>query len=65
MLQIENQIANVILKEIEENNGVYIPKMIKQNKFIHFAADNVDFHEDTSDGKRTLHGTVITVYQVN
>lgn len=40
-----------------------MPPDIVPNGFIHCAADNLDFSEDTADGKRTLHGTVITVYQ--
>ena len=28
-----------------------------------FAIDNVDFAEDTYDGKRTLHGTAMAIYQ--
>ena len=27
------------------------------------AVDNVDFSEDTPDGKRTLHGTPMAIYQ--
>ena len=28
-----------------------------------FAVDNCDFQEDTPDGKNTLHGTVMNIYQ--
>ena len=28
-----------------------------------FAIDNVDFAEDTPDGKRTFHGTAMAIYQ--
>ena len=48
---------------MNENNGVYIPPDIVPNRFIHFAVDNVVFSEDTPDGKKTLHGTIINVYQ--
>lgn len=30
---------------------------------IFYAVDNIDFDEDTSDGKQTLHGTVIVLFQ--
>lgn len=52
-----------ILKRIHENDGVYIPSDAIPNS-IHCAVDNLDFSEDTVDGRRTLHGIVITVYQI-
>lgn len=64
VLKLETQIAASVLKRIQENNGVYIPPDIAPNRFIHCAVDNLDFSEDTADGRRTLHGTVITVYQI-
>ena len=30
---------------------------------IFFAVDNIDFAEDTPDGKRTLYGTAMAIYQ--
>ena len=45
------------------NKNIYIPPTLKEGRFVFFAVDNVDFSEDTPDGKRTLHGTVMTVYQ--
>ena len=64
VLKLETQIAASVLKRIHDNDGVYIPPDIVPNRFIHCAVDNLDFSEDTTDGRRTLHGTVITVYQV-
>ena len=40
-----------------------VPTGLKKNRFVFFAVDNIDFAEDTVDGKNTLHGTVMTVYQ--
>lgn len=63
-LRLETQIASSVLEKIRENSGIYMPPDIVPGRFIHCAADNLDFCEDTVDGKRTLHGTVMTLYQV-
>ena len=34
-----------------------------KNRHVFFAIDNVDFAEDTHDGKHTLHGTAMAIYQ--
>ena len=64
VLRLETQIASAVLEKIRENYGIYMPPDIVLGRFIHCAADNLDFCEDTVDGKRTLHGTVMTIYQV-
>lgn len=63
ILKLETHIAASVLNRINENGGVYVPPDLVPNSFIHCAADNLDFSEDTADGRRTLHGTVIAVYQ--
>ena len=63
VLRLEAQIAGTVLSEMEEYNGLYIPHDIVSNKHVFFAVDNVDFAEDTVNGKNTLHGTVMTIYQ--
>ena len=60
---METQIANTVLQRIEDNAGVYIPANVVLGRHIFFAVDNVDFSEDTPNGKRTLHGTVMAMYQ--
>ena len=62
--EIEGMIATAIAKQMSNTNGIYIPPELKKGKFTHFAADNLDFQEDTPDGKRTLHGTVLVAYQL-
>jgi len=42
-----------------------IPTNICQGPFVQAAADNIDFCEDTIDGKHTTHGTTIVLYQRN
>lgn len=63
VMKIETQIANAVIRKMDENNGVFLPENINNNERVWFAADNIDFQEKTPDGKGTLHGTVITVYQ--
>lgn len=63
VMKIETQIANAVIRKMDENDGVFIPENIIRHKRLWFAADNIDFQERTPDGKGTLHGTVITAYQ--
>ena len=60
---IENSIAKAVLKRMADSGGVYVPPELKSDRFTHFATDNLDFTEDTPDGKRTLHATVLVAYQ--
>ena len=62
ILRLETQLANAVIEKMKRD-GVYIPPMMVQGKFIYFAIDNTDFSEDTPDGKRTLHGTVTAIFQ--
>ena len=48
---------------MNNNNGVYLPTNIVLGRFLFFAVDNIDFAEDTPDGKNTLHGTAMAIYQ--
>jgi hypothetical protein len=48
---------------MKANNGIFCPQNFIQGRYIFFALDNCDFAEDTPDGKSTLHGTSIAVYQ--
>lgn len=46
---------------------MYLPPDMVKGRHLFFAIDNVDFAEDTYDGKRTLHGTamVLTCARLN
>ncbi len=59
---METQLANAVLKGVKEI-GMYIPSGLMKGSPIFFACDNVDWNEDTPDGKRTTHATVIVVFQ--
>lgn len=63
VLRIETDIARTVVNWIISNDGVYIPPDLVTDRFIHCAMDNIDFCEDTIDGRRTFHGTAVTVYQ--
>ena len=63
VLRVETQIEASVLKRIEQNDGVYLPPDIVVGRHVFFAVDNVDFCEDTPDGKRTFHGTATAIYQ--
>ena len=45
------------------SSGVFIPPTLLERKPLFFALDNIDFAEDKVDGKKTLHGIVLVVFQ--
>lgn len=63
ILRVEAQIEKHVLQRMDRNDGIYIPPDVVLGRRIFFAVDNVDFAEDTPDGKRTLHGTAMAIYQ--
>ena len=62
-LMMETALANAVIKNTEQFQGLYVPPFLKKGTFVFFAVDNVDFTEDTADGKGTTHGTITAVYQ--
>ena len=63
LLNIKSQLADSILTEINNNDGVFIPKSISKDLPIYFAIDNIDLKIDTPGGRNQLHGTTIAVHQ--
>ncbi|KXJ11509.1 hypothetical protein AC249_AIPGENE22744 [Exaiptasia diaphana] len=63
LLRVEAQIESAVLDRMEKNDGIFLPPEIVIGRHVFFAVDNVDFAEDTYDGKNTLHGTAIAIYQ--
>ena len=61
LLRIEAQIEQTVLERMNKHGGVYFPEEFVKNRHIFF--DNVDFAEDTHDGKHTLHGMAMAIYQ--
>ena len=54
-------IAHLIDGQMEKDN-VFIPTNLTKNEFVQCAFDNLDFSEDTRDGK-TTHSTTHIIYQ--
>ena len=63
LLNIKSQLADTVLTEINNNDGVFIPRSISKDLPIYFAIGNTDLKIDTPDGRNQLHGTAIAVYQ--
>ena len=53
--KLEIKIASTVMKRIVENAGIYVPPGFVPQRHIFYAADNVDFQEDTLSGKVSLH----------
>ena len=62
-LLMETALANAVVQNTQEFQGLYVPPLLKKGAFVFFAVDNTDFSEDTADGKGTTHGTITAVYQ--
>ena len=62
-LLIETALANAVVKNTREFEGLYVLPFLKKGAFVFFAIDNTDFSEDIADGKGTTHGTITAVYQ--
>ena len=62
-LRVESDIEKAVLSRVEREDGVYLPPDIVKGRHLFFAIDNIDVAEDTPDGKRTLHGTAMAIYQ--
>ena len=63
LLRIEAQIEQSVLERMNQHGGMYLPENFVKNRHVFFAIDNVDFAEDTHNGKHTLHGTAMAIYQ--
>ena len=61
-MRIEEAFVNQNKKELA--SGLCIPNnIVPGGGFIHGAGDNMDFAEETLDGKRTTHATSMVLYQ--
>ena len=47
---------------MKQNDGIYLPPEIVLGIHVFFAVNNVDFSEDTRDGRKTFHGAAIATY---
>lgn len=62
VLRQETSLAHVVY-DTALKNGTYIPWRLDEGTPIHFAVDNIDFQEDTVDGRNILHGTITVAFQ--
>ena len=62
-MKIENDFANEVKEKMTNNNNIYLPPTLNQNTPLHFGIDNIDFKNDTPDGKAEFHGTTQVVFQ--
>ena len=63
LLNIKSQLADSVLTEMNNNDGVFIPKSISKDLPIYFAINNTDRKINTPDGRNQLDGTEIAVYK--
>lgn len=63
LLRMESEIEKTVIKRMQNDGDIYLPPDIIKGRRVFFAVDNIDFSEDTPDGKRTLHGTAMAIYQ--
>ena len=49
---------------MNELDGIFLLPDIVKDRHAFFAMDNIDFAEDTYDGKHTLHGTSMAIYTI-
>ena len=64
ILRVEAQIKAGVSKHMELNNALYIPPDVVFGRHVFSAVNNVDFAEDTPDGKNTFHSTAMAIYQM-
>ena len=63
ILRYETRLAESIVWNMVENDGFFIPLNFIKGRHVFFAIDNVDFLEDTFDGKGTSNVTALAIYQ--
>lgn len=63
LLRVKSEIEKAVIKRMQNDGGMYLLPVVAKGRYVFFAIDNIDFSEDTSDGKRTLHGTAMAIYQ--
>ena len=63
VMKIENGLGNAVFENIESNGVTFIPFTLEIGKPLHFAIDNIDFKNDTANGKSEFHGTTLVAFQ--
>ena len=65
VMKIKNDLGIAEVKNISLNHGVFVPPNFQPGIPLHFAISNIDFKNDTPDGKSEFHGTTHVVFQKN
>ena len=60
---MESQIEASLFRRKENHDGLFLWPHIVEGRHVFCAIDNVDFQEDTYDGRHTLHGTSMAIFQ--
>ena len=63
LMVLEAELAKSVMRNMTGENDSYIPPKLIKSVPVFYAVDNIDFDEDTADGKHTLHGTVVVAFQ--
>lgn len=65
LLRVEADIVQSVIRRMKQNDVVYLPPDILLGRHVFFAVDNVDFSEDTHDGRKTFEfrGAAMAIYQ--
>ena len=63
VMKIENGLGNMIVEKQNSNEGVYIPDNLTQSSCLHLTIDNIDFENDTANGKGEFHRTTTVIFQ--
>ena len=62
-LKWETAIANAVIDNMKENDGIYIPTNLQKDVLPMFHTDNIDWLKDTPDGKNTSHYLQMSIFQ--
>lgn len=62
-MRYRNTIAHNEIARYIENDNCYIPRQFVPNRFVQFAADNINILEETLDKSPTFHETQIVAFQ--
>ncbi len=63
LLRVESQIEASVLTRMVHDDGLFLPPDLIQGRRVFFAINNIDFQDDTYDGRNTLHGTSMAIYR--
>jgi hypothetical protein len=63
VLKVGTALGESTLKSMDPLSGAGIPTNIVANKFVHYTEDNIDFLDETIDGKNKFYATQMEAWQ--